>query len=108
MADEMPDGVAIEPIWVVEAAYGPDAAARRAPVRREHLTRIAELRDAGTVVEAGAFADMSASLLLLRVPSEEAAQALVRADVYFRSGVWTEFRIRALGRVVRTGEPPAD
>ncbi len=108
MADEVPDGVAVEPIWVVEAAYGPDAATRRGRVRREHLTRMAELRDAGTVVEAGAFADMSGSLLLLRVPSEAAALDLVRADAYFRSGVWTEFRIRAFGHVVRTGELPTD
>jgi uncharacterized protein YciI len=107
MAGEIPEGLAIEQIWVVEAALGPDAAERRAAVRSEHLARLARLRDAGTVVQAGAFAAMSASLLLLRVPSEEAALALARADVYYRAGVWTGFRIRALGRVIRTKEPAA-
>jgi uncharacterized protein len=107
MAGDLPEGVAIEQIWVVEATLAPDAAERRAPVRREHLARIARLRDAGTVVEAGAFADMSASLLLLRVPSEDAALELAQADVYFRAGVWTGFRVRALGRVARAGEPTA-
>jgi uncharacterized protein len=104
MAGDLPEGVAIEQIWVVEATLGHDAAERRAPVRQEHLARLARLRDAGTVVDAGAYADMSASLLLLRVPSEEAALALARADVYFKAGVWTEFRVRAFGRVVRADE----
>ena len=104
MAGELPEGVAIEQIWVVEAALAPDAAERRTAVRVERLARMAELRAAGTVVEAGAFADMSVSLVLLRVATEEAALAIAKADVYFRSGVWTGFRIRAMGRVVRTDE----
>jgi uncharacterized protein len=102
MAGEIPDGLAIESIWVVEATYGPDAAARRPAVRAEHLARIARLRDEGTIVEAGAFTDMSSSLVLVRAPSEEAALAVVQADVYFRSQVWTGFRVRAFGRVTRT------
>jgi uncharacterized protein YciI len=101
MTGVMPDGVEIETIWVVEAALAPDAAERRAPVRAEHLARLAALRDAGTVIEAGAFADMTASLVLLRVPTEQDALAVAQADVYFRAGVWTSFRIRAMGRVVR-------
>ena len=108
MAGEIPEGLAIEKVWAVEATYGPDAAERRPAVRAEHLARIAELRAAGTIVEAGAYTDMSGSLLLLRAPDEESALALVRADVYFRSGVWTEFRVRAFGRVARLTELPAD
>lgn len=108
MAGEIPEGLAVEQIWVVEATYGPDAAERRPAVRAEHLVRIAELRSAGTIVEAGAFADMSASLILLRVPSEEMALAVVQADVYFRSGVWTGFRVRAFGRVARLDELAPD
>ena len=107
MAGEIPEGIEIEPIWVVEAAMGPDAAERRGPVRAEHLARLAALRDAGTVIEAGALADMSAALLLVRVPTQEEALALVQADVHFRSGVWTGFRTRALGRVVRKAGPAA-
>jgi uncharacterized protein YciI len=104
MAGEIPEGLAIERIWIVESAYAPDAAERRAPVRAEHLARIAGLREAGTILEAGAFADMSGSLILLRAASEAEALAIVQADVYFRSGVWTDCRIRALGRVARQDE----
>jgi uncharacterized protein YciI len=104
MAGEIPEGLTIEKVWAVEATYGPDAADRRPAVRSEHLARIAELRAAGTIVEAGAYTDMSGSVVLLRAASEEEALALVRADVYFRSGVWTDFRVRAFGRVARLDE----
>jgi len=71
----------------VEATYGPDAAQRRPAVRQEHLKRIGELRAVGTVVEAGGYADMSGSLLLVRAPDEAAALAILNSDVYARSGV---------------------
>jgi uncharacterized protein len=106
MAEEIPEGLAIETIWVVEAAYGPDAAERRTPVRSEHLARVARLRDAGTIVEVGGFADMSGSLILIRAETEQAALDVVEQDVYRRTGVWTGFRIRPLGRVVHQSEMP--
>ena len=108
MARDIPEDLAIEPIWVVEATYAPDAAERRPSVRFEHLARMARLRDAGTIVEAGGFADMSGSLILVRAPSEAAARDVIEQDVYLRSGVWTGFRIRSLGRVVRRSELPRD
>ena len=104
MAGEIPEGLAIETIWAVEATYGSDAVKRRPAVRQEHLRRIGELRAAGTIVEAGGYADMSGSLLLVRAPDEASALAILKSDIYARSGVWTGFRARALGRVVRSEE----
>jgi len=106
MAGEIPEGLAIEQIWVAECEYAPDAAEKRPAVRAEHLARIGRLRAEGIIVEAGAFADMSGSLLLLRVPTEEAALEILKADVYWRAGLWTSFRIRSLGHVVRIDEVP--
>jgi len=98
---EMPAGVAVENIWLVEATYAPDAAETRIPFRAEHLARIGELKDDGVYLEAGAFPDVSASIILLRAASEEAALEIVRGDVYLRNGVWVELRARPFGRVVR-------
>lgn len=106
MAGEIPDDLAMESIWAVEATYAPDAAERRPAVRSEHLARAARLRDAGTILEVGGFADMSGSLLLIRAPSEAAALDVVEQDVYRRSGVWTGFRVRSFGRLVRRSELP--
>jgi uncharacterized protein (DUF952 family)/uncharacterized protein YciI len=97
---EIPDGIRIETIYVVEATYGPDALARRAPVRPEHLARAAALLKAGQLIEAGGFADASGSLFLVPAASEAEALALFRDDVYTRAGVWTGIRARALGRVI--------
>jgi uncharacterized protein YciI len=106
MTSELPDDVAIERVFMVEGIYGPDAEELRRPVRARHLARLAELRDAGVVLEAGALADMSASVILFRAASEEAARELARDDVYMTSGVWVEVRVRGFGRVCRPAELP--
>jgi uncharacterized protein YciI len=98
---EPPSPAALEPIWFVEATYAPDAAETRGPFRAEHLAGVLERLDAGIYVEAGAFADVSASVVLVRAESAEAAVDLVSQDVYLRNGVWVEIRARAFGRVTR-------
>jgi len=107
MTSELPPDVAIERVYLVEATYGPDAEELRRPVRVRHLTRIAELRDAGVILEAGGLLDFSAAVLLVRAVDEEAALDLARADVYLASGVWVEVRARPFGRVCRPSELPA-
>jgi uncharacterized protein len=92
-------GAVLEPIWLVEATYAPDAAETRTPFRAEHLAGVVRRLDAGVYVEVGAYADVSASVLLVRADSEQAAIDLVSDDVYMRNGVWVEVRARAFGRV---------
>jgi uncharacterized protein len=89
----------IEPIWLVEATYAPDAAETRVPFRAEHIARLQDLKRQGIVVEAGAFLDMSATIVLVRAADERAALDVCRADVYLRNGVWVELRARPFGRV---------
>ena len=99
--DSIPAGVGIESVWLVEATYAPGAAEARKPFRAEHLARLMELRDAGVVIEAGAFPDVSASVVLLRAASEADALAICRDDVYMRNGVWVDVHARPFGRVIR-------
>ena len=93
----------IEIVWLVEATYAPDAAVTRVPFRARHLARLAELKEAGVIIEAGAYLDMSASVILLRATDEGAALEVARGDIYMANGVWIEVRARSFGRVVRTG-----
>jgi uncharacterized protein len=90
----------LELVWFVEATYAPDAAETRVPFRPQHLARILELKDAGVVIEAGAFPDVSASIVIVRAADEAAAIEICREDVYMRNGVWVELRARPFGRVV--------
>jgi uncharacterized protein YciI len=103
-AADLPADIAIEPIYVIEATYGPDAARLRPPVRPEHLARIARLRDEGIIIEAGGYSDFSAAILLVRAATEAEALALANEDVYMRSGVWVGARARQYGRVIRPAE----
>ena len=95
------DDIVLEPVWLVEATYAPDAAETRTPFRPEHLKGVAARLDSGVYVEAGAFTDVSASVVLVRADSEAAAIELVRDDVYMRNGVWVEVRARPFARVTR-------
>ena len=97
---ELPTDVSVEPVWLVEATYAPDGAEARAPYRAEHLAGAAARIRAGTYAMAGAYADVSASVFLVRAGSAEAATAIVSDDVYLRNGVWVEVRARAFGWVV--------
>jgi uncharacterized protein len=89
----------LEAVWLVQATYAPDAAETRVPIRSAHLARIAELKAAGVVVEAGAFTDVTSSILLVRAESEQAALDIARQDVYMQNGVWVELRAKPFGRV---------
>lgn len=104
MTAEIPPGVAIETLYVVEATYGPDASEARRPVRAEHLARVMEMRRAGILLEAGGFADFSSALLLFRTATADEALRICREDIYTRCGVWVELRVRPWGRVVAESE----
>jgi len=99
MSDQSPNVPTLEPVWLVEAAYVANAAQARAPFRPAHLARLTELKDRGVLVEAGAYADASASVLMLRANTEEEALALCRADVYWQNGVWVDLKARAFARL---------
>lgn len=99
---QIPAGIEIEQVYLVEVRFTPDAAERRPAVRHEHLLRIADLKRAGTLIEGGAYADggLTSSILIVRAADTEAAEAVVRADVYMRAGVWDGLTVRPFGRVV--------
>lgn len=91
---------ATEVCFVVEALYAQRAAELRVPHREAHLGRLAMLSDEGALVLGGAFDDLSASLLVFAVATEEAVAAIIESDVYWRNKVWTSYRIRKLNRVL--------
>jgi uncharacterized protein YciI len=107
---EIPDGLEIETVWVVEAPFTRDAARRRPAVRHEHLVRVGRLMAEGRLIEAGGYTDFSGAILMVRAASAHEALELIRDDVYLRAGVWREpLRAREYNRVVRSGgKSPGD
>lgn len=58
-----------------------------------------KLFDEGALLMAGAYDDLSASLLVLAVQSEKAARAIVESDIYFKNKVWTGYSVKKLNKV---------
>lgn len=97
---DIPNGVKVESVFLVEVQYTAEAAERRPAVRAEHLTNVARLRDEGVIIEAGAFSDkLTSSVLLVRADDAAAAVAIARKDVYVKAGVWGDISARPFGRV---------
>lgn len=94
---------ASQPCFLVEARYTSDAATARAPYREKHLERLSKLSKEGALLFAGAAEDMSVSVMVFAVGTQEAARAIVETDVYMRQGVWTDFTVTKLNRVVFDG-----
>ncbi len=102
-AGDLPDGVGIEPVYLVEVPYTAKAAELRPRYRKEHLTRLASLRADGRVIEAGGTVDMVKAVLLIRAASAEEALGLIAEDVYTTGGVWHSPTAVGYGRVVPQG-----
>ncbi len=97
---EIPAGVSIEEVWLVECTYTPEAAERRPAVRATHLARVSRLKQEGTLIEGGAYTDgLTTSIMLIRAATAEAARAIAQADVYITAGVWGAISVRPFGRV---------
>jgi uncharacterized protein YciI len=104
MTDQPAPAHSLETVWVIEATYAPDAAETRVPLRGRHLARLASLKAAGVVIEAGAYLDMSCSLLMVRAEDEAAAIDIARGDIYMQQGVWVELRAKPFVHVVLDAE----
>ena len=102
MSPQVPAGVQIETVYVVEVTYAPDAAETRPRVRPQHLARIAQLIEEGVIIEAGAYLDLSSSLIMIRAADQASALEIARSDIYMREGIWVEARVKPFGRVVRS------
>jgi uncharacterized tellurite resistance protein B-like protein/uncharacterized protein YciI len=98
-APELPPGVTIEQVWLVEVPYTPEARERRPMFRGEHLSRILRLKVQGRIIEAGGTVDFAKAVILIRASSEQEALDLIEADVYTANGVWHNPTVVGYGRV---------
>ena len=81
--------------------YVEDVAARREPVRPEHLALVQEFYERGDLVMAGAWAEpLDGAALLFRVDDRATIEGFVERDPYVRTGIVTDWRIRPWNVVV--------
>ena len=79
--------------FVLWGTYCDDVLSKRAPFREEHLARLQQLKDAGSLITLGPTKDLKLVFGIVEAESTEAAEALVKADVYWREGIWTSVEI---------------
>lgn len=97
---DLPPGIEIETVYLVEVPYTPEAPDRRPACRPEHLARVAALMRDGTIIEAGGCTDFSKAVFLVRAANAAEALRLIDEDVYTRAGVWHSPTAQRFGRVV--------
>jgi uncharacterized protein YciI/uncharacterized tellurite resistance protein B-like protein len=103
LSGELPDGVTVEQVYLVEVPYTPEASERRPGFRREHLARIARLMREGRIIESGGTLDFGKAVLIVRAADADEALAMIAEDVYTTGGVWHSPTVAPWGRVVLEG-----
>jgi hypothetical protein len=72
-----------------------DYAARRAPLREEHLRLVREAHSRGEIVMAGALADpVDQAVLVFQCPDRSVIEEFVRRDPYVGHGLVRRWEIR--------------
>lgn len=79
--------------FVLWGTYCDEALTRRAPYRQEHLATLQQLKDAGTLVTLGPTEGSSHVFGIFEAENQELVEAIVKGDVYWRHGIWTEVQI---------------
>lgn len=92
-----------EATFVVEVPLLQAALSMRDQLRPGHLDRLRGLVEAGVVLEAGVFEDLSGSFLVLRAPSEAAVARIIAEDTYASAGLWGAPRVRRVRLSVGLG-----
>lgn len=80
---------------------------KRAAFRQEHLNLARQAYERGELVLGGALAEpVDGTVIVFRGPTEEAAEAFVRADPYVANGLVKAWRIRKWNTVIGDGTSP--
>jgi uncharacterized protein YciI len=83
--------------------YHPDTS-KIMEARPAHRAYLADLKKAGKLVVAGAFADLAGGLIVYETADAEEAERLIRDDPFFASGVFVKWVIRAWNPIMTNRE----
>jgi uncharacterized protein len=79
--------------FVLWGTYCDDALQKRTPYRQEHLAGLQRQKDAGTLITLGPTEGSTHVFGIYEADSPASVEALVKADVYWRQGIWTAVEI---------------
>lgn len=76
--------------FVLWGTYCEDVLEKRAPHREEHLAGLKRQKEEGVLITLGPTVDTTRVFGIYEAESQEQVEALVKGDVYWRQGIWTE------------------
>jgi len=79
--------------FVLWGRYCENALERRTPFREEHLAGLQRQKESGLLLTLGPTEGSTHVFGIYEADSREQVEALIRADVYWRNGIWTEFEV---------------
>ena len=79
--------------FVLWGTYCENALEKRTPYREEHLAGLKRQKDAGILVTLGPTEGSSHVFGIYEADSREQVEELLRSDVYWRQGIWTEVEV---------------
>ncbi len=79
--------------FVLWGTYCADALVKRAPYRDEHLARLQDLKEQGTLVTLGPTEGSSHVFGIFEANDVSVVRKLVEDDIYWKHGIWTSFEV---------------
>ena len=79
--------------FVLWGEYCEDAINKRRPFREEHLQRLSSLKKEGLLITLGPTKCNRYVFGIFKAEGIEYIRSLIKEDVYWREGIWTDFEI---------------
>jgi uncharacterized protein YciI len=79
--------------FVLWGTYCDDALDRRSPYREEHLEGLRRLKESGILLTLGPSEGSTHVFGVFEADRREQVEEIVRADVYWRHGIWTALEV---------------
>ena len=87
-------------LFVIIGHDAPGSQEKRPLYREEHLAKLSELEKQGKLFLAGPFTDVTGSLVIVDVESQEEAVQIAENDPYVIHGVFASFDIKPFKKVL--------
>ena len=79
--------------FVLFGNYCEDALIKRTPFREEHLKRLSSLKKEGVLITLGPTKCNRYVFGIFESKDIEEVRSLIKEDVYWREGIWTDYEI---------------
>ena len=79
--------------YVLWGTYCDNALEKRTPFRQEHLDGLQQQQEAGILITLGPTVDSTHVFGIYEAESQEQVEQLLRNDIYWRQGIWTELQV---------------